>query len=246
VGRTMLIAGNWKMFKGPGETASFCSELLQVLDAEGIDVVVAPPFVSLHAAIAELEASSVRVYAQNVHWEEEGAFTGEVSRSMLIAAGAAGAIVGHSERRQLFCESDETAARRARAALTAGLGVIACVGETLEEREAGETEAVLQRQVGAIAAEVPEPVDGLDLAYEPVWAIGTGKTATPETAQEAHAFIRNLYPVARILYGGSVKPENAEELLAQTDVDGALVGGASLDVDSFAAICKTAAHLSRS
>ena len=165
---------------------------------------------------------------------------------MLLAVGVEGAIVGHSERRQYFGETDETTARRARAALAAGLGVIACVGETLDEREAGETEAVLRRQVEAIAAAIPDPPAALDVAYEPVWAIGTGKTATPETAQEAHAFVRSLYPVERILYGGSVKPENAEELLAQPDVDGALVGGASLDVDSFTAICLTAARLSRS
>jgi triosephosphate isomerase len=165
---------------------------------------------------------------------------------MLLETGAAGAIVGHSERRQYFGETDETTARRARTALEAGLGAIACVGETLDEREAGETEAVLRRQVEAIAAALPEPPAGLVLAYEPVWAIGTGRTATPEIAQEAHALIRGLYPVGRILYGGSVKPENAEELLAQPDIDGALVGGASLDVDSFTAICQTAARLSRS
>jgi triosephosphate isomerase (TIM) len=242
----MLIAGNWKMFKGPGEAAGFCAELREAVETGGTDIVVAPPFVSLHAAAAELEDSTIRVYAQNVHWEEEGAFTGEVSRSMLIAAGAVGAIVGHSERRQYFGETDETTARRAEAALGAGLGVIACVGETLEEREAGRTEAVLRRQVEAIAAAVPAPPEELDIAYEPVWAIGTGRTATPETAQEAHAFIRGLYAVERILYGGSVKPENAEELLAQPDVDGALVGGASLDVMSFTEICRTAARLSRS
>jgi triosephosphate isomerase len=243
---SMLIAGNWKMFKGPGEAAGFCAELREAVDTGGTDIVVAPPFVSLQTAAAELEDSAIRVYAQNVHWEEEGAFTGEVSRSMLIAAGAVGAIVGHSERRQYFGETDETAARRAEAALAAGLGVIACVGETLEEREAGQTEAVLRSQIEAIAAAVPAPPEGLDIAYEPVWAIGTGRTATPETAQEAHAFIRGLYAVERILYGGSVKPENAEELLAQPDVDGALVGGASLDVMSFTEICRTAARLSRS
>jgi triosephosphate isomerase (TIM) len=242
----VLIAGNWKMAKGPGEAASFCAELREELADAGVDVVVAPPFVSLAAAAGELDGSLIRVYAQNVHWAEEGAFTGEVSRSMLIAAGAAGTLVGHSERRQYFCETDETTATRAQAALEAGLGVIACVGETLEEREAAETEAVLRRQVEAIAAAVPEPVDALDIAYEPVWAIGTGRTATPEIAQEAHAFIRGLYPVGRVLYGGSVKPENAEELLAQPDVGGALVGGASLDVESFTAICRTAARLSRS
>ncbi|HXV33284.1 MAG TPA: triose-phosphate isomerase [Gaiellaceae bacterium] len=242
-----LIAGNWKMFKGPGETARFTMALHTMLAGlEGVDVVVAPPCVSLGAAVAELRASAVRVYAQNVHWEAEGAFTGEVSAPMLVEAGVAGAIVGHSERRQHFAETDETTARRAHAALGAGLGVIACVGETLEEREAGETEAVLRRQIEAIAAAVPDPPDALDLAYEPVWAIGTGRTATPEIAQEAHAFVRGLYPVGRILYGGSVKPDNAEELLAQPDVDGALVGGASLDADSFAAICLTAARFSRS
>jgi triosephosphate isomerase (TIM) len=243
----VLIAGNWKMAKGPGEAASFCAELRDELaDAGGVDIVVAPPFVSLGAAAEELDGSPIRVYAQNVHWEESGAFTGEVSPGMLRELGAYGTIVGHSERRQYFCETDETTAKRAQAALEAGLGVIACVGETLEEREAGETEAVLRRQVEAIAAEIPESVGALDVAYEPVWAIGTGKTATPEIAQEAHAFIRGLYPVERILYGGSVKPENAEELLAQPDVDGALVGGASLDVESFTAICRTAARLSRS
>ena len=239
----MLIAGNWKMFKGPGETAGFCAELLDRLgesDPAAVDVVVAPPFPSLHAAVEELEGSAIRVYAQNVHWAEEGAFTGEVSRSMLIASGVAGAIVGHSERRQYFCETDETTARRADAALEAGLRVVACVGETLEEREADETAEVLRRQVSALS-----PHEGLVVAYEPVWAIGTGRTATPETAQEAHALIKSILE-APVLYGGSVKAENAEELLSQPDVDGALVGGASLDVESFTTICATAARLSRS
>ena len=248
----MLIAGNWKMHKGPGETAAFCAGLLEAIgelgmeELDGVDMVVAPPFVSLHAAVEELEESGIRVFAQNVHWAEEGAFTGEVSRSMLIASGVAGAIVGHSERRQYFGETDETAARRAAAALEAGLGVIACVGETLEEREADETEDVLRRQVDAIAEAIPEPDAALSIAYEPVWAIGTGKTATPEMAREAHALVKSIYPVERVLYGGSVKPENAEELLSQEDVDGALVGGASLEVDSFIAICETAARLTRS
>ena len=243
----MLIAGNWKMHKGPGETAAFCAGLWERIgELEGVDVVLAPPFVSLHAAVEELEESGIRVYAQNVHWAEEGAFTGEVSRSMLIASGVAGAIVGHSERRQYFGETDETTAQRAAAALEAGLGVIACVGETLEEREEGETEDVLRRQVGALAEAIPEPVAALAVAYEPVWAIGTGKTATPDMAREAHALVKSIYPVERVLYGGSVKPENAEELLSQEDVDGALVGGASLEVDSFTAICETAARLNRS
>ena len=243
----MLIAGNWKMHKGPGETAAFCAGLWERIgELEGVDVVLAPPFVSLHAAVEELEESGIRVYAQNVHWAEEGAFTGEVSRSMLIASGVAGAIVGHSERRQYFGETDETTAQRAAAALEAGLGVIACVGETLEEREEGETEDVLRRQVGAIAEAIPEPDAALAVAYEPVWAIGTGKTATPDMAREAHALVKSIYPVERVLYGGSVKAENAEELLSQEDVDGALVGGASLEVDSFTAICETAARLNRS
>jgi triosephosphate isomerase len=243
----MLIAGNWKMHKGSEETVGFCRALLGELeDAGDVGIVVAPPFTSLQAAVEALDGSPVDVYAQNVHWEREGAYTGEVSPPMLQELSVAGAIVGHSERRQYFCETDETTALRARAALDAGLDVIACVGETLEERESGETEAVLRRQVEAIAAAVPDAIRALRIAYEPVWAIGTGKTATPETAQEAHAFIRSLYPVEQILYGGSVKPENADELLAQPDVDGALVGGASLDVQPFAAICRTAARLSRS
>jgi triosephosphate isomerase (TIM) len=243
----VLIAGNWKMHKGPGETAAFCAGLWERMgELDGVDVVVAPPYVSLRAAVEELQDSDIRVFAQSVHWAEEGAFTGEISRSMLIASGVAGAIVGHSERRQNFGETDETTALRAAAALDAGLDVIACVGETLEEREHDETEEVLRRQVAAIAEAVPEPAAGLCIAYEPVWAIGTGKTATPETAREAHALVKGLYPVDRVLYGGSVKPENAEELLSQDDVDGALVGGASLEIDSFTAICETAARLTRS
>ena len=231
----MLIAGNWKMFKGPRETAEFCRGLRE-RDLGGAGVVVCPAFVSLAAAVEVLAGTEIAVAAQNVHWEAEGAFTGEISPPMLRDLGVYGAIVGHSERRQYFCESDETVAKRARAALGAGLAVIACVGETEAEREAGETEAVLQRQVSVLEAD-----PNLVLAYEPVWAIGTGRTATPEIAQEAHAFIKTLLD-APVLYGGSVKPENAAELLAQPAVDGALVGGASLDVDSFAAICLAAVH----
>ena len=174
------------------------------------------------------------VYAQNVHWATEGAFTGEVSAAMLLELGVEGAIVGHSERRQYFGETDDTVRLRCEAALDAGLRVIACVGETEAEREAGETEAVLRRQVAAIPRH-----DALVIAYEPVWAIGTGKTATPELAQEAHELIKALHDT-RVLYGGSVKPENAAELMAQPAVDGALVGGASLEPASFAAICRAA------
>ena len=232
----MLIAGNWKMYKGPAEAAEFCAVLRgRLAGLEGVDVAVCPPFVSLGAAVQALAGTEIAVAAQNVHWDAEGAFTGEVSAAMLLELGVYGAIVGHSERRQHFGETDETTARRAAAALEAGIWVIACVGETEAEREAGETKAVLRRQVAAL-----EPHDRLVIAYEPVWAIGTGRTATPELAQEAHALIRSVLDVP-ILYGGSVKPENAADLLAQPDVDGALVGGASLDVESFAAICKEAA-----
>ncbi len=231
----MLIAGNWKMYKGPSETSAFCLALRERLEGvEGADVAVCPPFPSLGPAVQALAGTEIAVAAQNVHWEEQGAFTGEVSPGMLQELGVYGAIVGHSERRQQFGETDEAVARRASAALAAGLWVIACIGETEAERERGETEAVLRRQ-----AFVLEAHDQLVIAYEPVWAIGTGKTATPEQAQEAHAFIRGLIDVP-ILYGGSVKPENAAELLGQPDVDGALVGGASLEVESFAAIVEAA------
>jgi triosephosphate isomerase len=228
-----LIAANWKMYKGPAETAEFCLGLREQ-DLSGTDVVVCPPFVSLAVAVQLLAGTEIAVAAQNVHWEDEGAFTGEISARMLRELGVYGAIVGHSERRQHFGENDESVAKRARAALEAGLFVIACVGETEEQRERGETEDVLRRQVSVLDAD-----DNLVVAYEPVWAIGTGKTATPELAQEAHAFVKSLLDVP-VLYGGSVKPDNASALLAQPDVDGALVGGASLDLDSFTAICRAA------
>ena len=231
----MLIAGNWKLYKGPHEAAEFCAQLRDRLSRlQGVDVAVCPPYVSLTAAVQALAGTDIAVAAQNVHWATEGAFTGEISAGMLLELGVYGAIVGHSERRQHFGETDETTARRAEKALEAGLSVIACVGETDEERERGATEEVLRRQVAVLSAH-----DELVVAYEPVWAIGTGKTATPEQAQEAHAFIKSLLDVP-VLYGGSVKPENAAELLAQPDVDGALVGGASLEVESFAAICEAA------
>jgi triosephosphate isomerase (TIM) len=235
----VLIAGNWKMYKGPEETAVFCREIRDQLEwVDGVDVAMCPPFVSLSAAVQALAGTDIAVAAQNVHWALEGAFTGEISAPMLFELGVYGAIVGHSERRQLFGESDEAVARRAAAGLEAGLWVIACVGETEAEREAGKTEDVLRRQVAVLEAH-----EQLVVAYEPVWAIGTGKTATPGQAQEAHAFLRGLIDLP-ILYGGSVKPDNAAELLAQPDVDGALVGGASLDVASFVAICKAAAQSS--
>jgi triosephosphate isomerase (TIM) len=214
-----VVAGNWKMFRGPDPHA------LAALDA-----IVCPPFTRLSDCVD----AGLTTFAQNVHWEPEGAYTGEISAPMLLELGVTGSLTGHSERRQYFGETDETVARRTRAALDAGLRVIACVGETLAQREAGETEEVLRRQLAVLDAH-PELV----IAYEPVWAIGTGLTATPEMAQEAHAFIKTLID-ARVLYGGSVKADNADALLAQPDVDGALVGGASLDIVSFTAICRAA------
>jgi triosephosphate isomerase len=230
----MLIAGNWKMYKGLRETREFCEAFSP---PEGVEAVLCPPFVSLPAAVE----SGQTVFAQNVHWAPEGAFTGEISAPMLLELGVAGAIVGHSERRQYFGETDETVARRTVAALEHGLRVIACVGESEEERESGQMELVLRIQVETIA-DAAGGHEGLVVAYEPIWAIGTGKTASPEQAREAHAFIKSLLPVP-VLYGGSVKPDNAAELLAQEGIDGALVGGASLEVESFTAICRAAAEI---
>jgi triosephosphate isomerase (TIM) len=231
-----LIAGNWKMYKGTGATAEFCLGLREE-ELEGADVVICPPFGSLAVAVQLLAGTEIAVAAQNVHWEQDGPYTGETSPEMLLELGVYGAIVGHSERRQHFGETDETAAKRVRGALAAGMFVIACVGETEDERERGETESVLRRQVSVF-----EPDDNLVVAYEPVWAIGTGKAATPDIAQEAHAFIKSVLDVP-VLYGGSVKPDNAPVLLSQPDVDGALVGGASLELESFTAICRAAANI---
>jgi triosephosphate isomerase len=229
-----LIAGNWKMFKGPRETREFCEAFSA---PEGVEAVLCPPFVSLETAVD----SGQTVFAQNVHWAAEGAYTGEVSAPMLLELGVTGAIVGHSERRQYFGETDETVARRTAAALEAGLRVIACVGESLEERQSGQMELVLRLHVESIRDAVGQH-ENLVIAYEPVWAIGTGQTATPDQVREAHGFVKSLLDVP-VLYGGSVKPENAEELLSEAGVDGALVGGASLDVESFTAICRAAANL---
>ncbi len=238
----MLIAGNWKMYKGAHQAREFSAQIRRLPErVPGVDVVVCPPAVALKATVRSLgEDSRVRVYAQNVHWELEGAFTGEVSAPMLLELGVTGTIVGHSERRQHFGETDETVRMRAETALEAGLAVIACVGETESEREAGETQSVLERQVAMLPRH-----ERLVIAYEPVWAIGTGRTAGPETAQEAHTFVKSLHPTA-VLYGGSVNPENARVLLAQPDVDGALVGGASLDMASFEAICLAGAEAAAS
>jgi triosephosphate isomerase len=223
------------MFKGPAEAAAFCRELRDA-DLGDADVVVCPPYVSLAESVQALAGTEVGVFAQNCHWEQEGAFTGEVSASMLLELGVYGTLVGHSERRQYFGETDETVGKRVRAALDAGLHVIACVGETEAEREAGETDDVLRRQLGVLEAD-----ENLVVAYEPVWAIGTGKTATPEIAQAAHETVKSVLDVP-VLYGGSVKPDNAAELMGQPAIDGALVGGASLDVDSFVAICRAASR----
>jgi triosephosphate isomerase len=226
------------MFKGAHQARAYAAQL-QLLPGRSpeIEIVVCPPFASLEATIQGLGTNTaIGVYAQNVHWELEGAYTGEVSAPMLLELGVTGAIVGHSERRQHFGETDATVGMRAEAALEAGLRVIACVGETEQEREAGDTEAVLERQVAALPRH-----ERLVIAYEPVWAIGTGKTATPEIAQEAHAFVKSLHDTS-VLYGGSVKPDNATVLLELPDVDGALVGGASLDLASFEAICRAGAE----
>jgi triosephosphate isomerase len=228
----VIIAGNWKMFSGPDPGA-----LAEQLDrVDGADAIVCPPYTQLAACVE----AGLTTFAQNVHWKPEGAFTGEISPPMLTALGVSGSLVGHSERRQYFGETDVATARRAHAALEAGLGVIACVGETAEERDSGDAEVAISVQVAAIREECGAP-DRLVLAYEPVWAIGTGRTATPELAQEMHSFIKSLLD-RPVLYGGSVTPENAAALLAQPDVDGALVGGASLKTDSFLAICEAAAR----
>ena len=247
--RTKVIAANWKMYKTPDQTHAFFREFLPLASGHHRDeIVVCPSFLNLGAAIKETKDSAVAIGAQNVHWKEEGAFTGETSAPQLLAFGVTHVIVGHSERRQYFGETDDTVNLRLKAALEAGFTPICCVGEVLEEREAGATDDVLRRQcVRAFHAISAKKGAKLVVAYEPVWAIGTGKTATPELAAEAHAVIRNeatrifgedFAGKLRILYGGSVKPENAAALMAQEEIDGALVGGASLDPQSFAAIVK--------
>ncbi|MGE0463239.1 MAG: triose-phosphate isomerase [Vicinamibacterales bacterium] len=245
--RTPLIAGNWKMFKTVRESVAFVTDLRdRVAGITGVDIVVAPTFPALHAVAGALEGSPIGVAAQNLHWEREGAFTGEVSAAMVREAGAGWAIIGHSERRTLFGETDDTVNRKLRAALTATLVPIVCIGETLQEREAERTLDVLDRQIKAgLDGVTGTELSGMVLAYEPVWAIGTGRTATPAQAQQAHEHIRGRLTQwfgqdassrCRILYGGSVKPDNITALMANPDVDGALVGGASLDADGFTKI----------
>jgi triosephosphate isomerase (TIM) len=251
--RRPIVAGNWKMNKTVGEALDLVRELRPlVANVRGkVEVVVAPPFTALHAVHRALEDSNIGLAGQNCHWEAAGAFTGEVSAPMLKEVGCRHVIVGHSERRQYFGETDETVNRRAHAAIKVGLVPIICIGETLQEREANDTFRVVARQLrGALARLTDHDLAHSVLAYEPVWAIGTGKNATAEQAQEVHGFIREqlveLYgrPAAdatRIQYGGSVKPDNAAELLGRPDVDGALVGGASLKAADFAAIVSAAA-----
>jgi triosephosphate isomerase (TIM) len=253
--RTPIVAANWKMHKTVGETEAFLDRLLGDLErAPAVEVVVCPPFPSLGAAVERSRRSPVRVAAQNAHFEAAGAFTGEVSTRMLSDLGVWGAIVGHSERRAMFAETDAALARKVPALLDAGLVPILCVGETESERDAGQTEDVLRRQVEADLATVGDDnLADVVIAYEPVWAIGTGRTATRGQAQEAIAHIRSLIAArsgdagdrVRIQYGGSVKPDNAAELLAEPDIDGALVGGASLDPDDFLDICSAASSAAR-
>jgi len=241
------MAGNWKMYKTPADTTTYFEKFLPLAgQSQHCEIVVCPPFTSLAPAVALAEGSDVRIGAQNIGWAREGAFTGEVSGMMIGAVGATYALVGHSERRQYFNETDETVLMRARAALDTGLTPIVCVGERLEERESGSTESVLKRQFqNGIAPLTSLQFAKIVIAYEPVWAIGTGKTATPEIAADAHRMIRaqviekfgkEAGAAVRILYGGSVKPDNVKSLMAQPEIDGVLVGGASLDPVSFASI----------
>lgn len=252
--RRMFVAGNWKMFTTPAEAATLVKALkVKVVNIKNTLIAVCPPFTNL-AVVAELiRGTNIQLGAQNLHWEEKGAFTGEVSAEMLLGLGCRYVIVGHSERRQYFGETDETVNRRLRRALASNLMPIVCVGETLAQRQAGSTASIVETQIrGAFQGVSASDFNRVTIAYEPVWAIGTGVNATPQQAQEVHAMIRDLltslYSAESaqgccLQYGGSVKPANARELLSQPDVDGALVGGASLEADSFAAIIKAAEEI---
>ena len=253
--RKVIIAGNWKMNKTASEGVALVKALKGlVADVDNVEIVVCPPFTSIEAVARELKGSNIKVGAQNVHWKENGAYTGEISCAMLKEIGIDYVIIGHSERRQYFGETDETVNLRVKAALAAGFKVMVCVGETLEEREGAKTNDVLSTQLGGgLAGLTAADMENVVIAYEPVWAIGTGKTATPDMAEETHAFIRQTVAKlfneevaanVRIQYGGSMKPENAAELVAQADIDGGLIGGAALKADSFAALVKNAASVS--
>ena len=245
--RTPVIAGNWKLFKTIGEATALVQELKPlVAGTAGVEVVIAPVFTALSRVSDAVSGTSIKLAAQDCYWQEEGAFTGEVSPKLLKDAGCSHVIIGHSERRQYFGETDETVNKKGNAAIAAGLAAIVCVGETLAERESEATFSVIEKQVtGALAGFTSEMLTQVIIAYEPVWAIGTGRTASDDQAQEVHAFIRTLIArlvnqatadAIRILYGGSVKPENVKGLMTCPDIDGALVGGASLKADTFAAI----------
>ena len=249
--RRPIVAGNWKMNKTSGEALALAGDIARALgDFEPVDVVLCPPFTALHAVSRAIGGTRIALGAQNLHWEKAGAFTGEIAAAQLLDAGCAHVIIGHSERRQFFGETDETVSRRLGAALAAGLAPIVCVGETLDQRKTGRTEAVIREQVQkGLAGLDAQALGRLVIAYEPVWAIGTGMTATPDQAQDTHAFIRGLLKsmageavagAVRIQYGGSVKPANAKELFGRPDIDGGLIGGASLDAASFVAIVKAA------
>jgi triosephosphate isomerase len=247
--RTPLIAGNWKMYKTNAEAVETAGRLVElVADTSDVDIMIAPVFTALDPVSKVVDGSRVGLGAQNLYWEKEGAYTGEVSADMIVSAGCRYAIIGHSERRQYFGETDETVNKRIKAAIAAGLIPVFCIGETESERESGKTFSVLDKQVkDGLKDRVVDELGTLVIAYEPVWAIGTGKTATSDQAQEAHQYIRSLVndlfgaalaDSVRILYGGSVKPANVAELMAMPDIDGALVGGASLDAESFSQIVK--------
>ncbi|MGA8746219.1 MAG: triose-phosphate isomerase [Solirubrobacterales bacterium] len=247
--RQKIIAANWKMYKTPQQSCQFMQEFVPLVAGHDRDVIViCPPFVDIAAVVEGANGTSIEVGGQNVYWEKEGAFTGEISGEMLVGAGCKWVIIGHSERRQYFGETDDTVNRRLKVALEAGLAPIVCIGEVKEEREAGITEDVLRRQCSRTFSGISaRKAAKMAIAYEPVWAIGTGLTATPEMANEAHQLIRQeaanefgeeFARQLRILYGGSVKPENAHQLLSQEQIDGALVGGASLQAESFAKIVK--------
>ena len=250
--RKVFIAGNWKMNKTAAETVALCQGLKEKfadICPCKVDGAVCPPFTSIATAIAELKGSNIKVGAQNIHWADNGAFTGEISGAMLKEMGVEYVIIGHSERRQYFGETDETVNKRIQAALKYELKPIVCIGETLEGREGNKTEAVLEKQIkGAFAGISADDFKKIVIAYEPVWAIGTGKTATPDMAEATHAFIRKviagLYGAIAedtvIQYGGSMKPENSKELVAQADIDGGLIGGAALKADSFHDLVKNA------
>jgi triosephosphate isomerase len=249
--RIPVIAGNWKMYTTASEAVVLVKALKPLVPgASQVEVAVCPPFVNLIPVAQELKGSAIKLGGQNMHWEDEGAFTGEVSAKMLKEAGCCFVILGHSERRQFFGETDEKINKKIKKALAAGLSPIVCIGETLQEREADATEKVIQSQLeGCLRDFGADDMKHIVIAYEPVWAIGTGKTATPEQAQNVHRFIRDRLAGAfgkdaagavRIQYGGSVKPDNAKALMTQPDIDGALVGGASLKADGFAAIIRAA------